>query len=90
MQQYRETDYRTINYEIAKLDRQIIFNLAQRFQYMELARSIKDENNLSESVDNFRLMLEQRKNWAISAGFNQDFIHKMSQYLIDYYLTEEI
>lgn len=88
MPQKCEISHQNIKYEIAKLDRQIIFNLAQRFRYMELARRIEDKNKFN-SVDNFKLMLEQRKAWALSAGFNHSFVHKLSQYLIDYYLTKE-
>lgn len=87
MQTQQEADYQTIKYEIAKLDRQIIFNLAQRFRYKELAQRINHNNNYS-SVDNFKLMLEQRKLWAMSAGLNPSFVNKLSQYSIDYFLTE--
>ncbi|MGD1919232.1 MAG: hypothetical protein ACFCAD_10265 [Pleurocapsa sp.] len=87
MPQECEISHQNIKYEIAKIDRLIIFNLAHIFRYMELAKRIKDEYKLN-SIDNFKLMLEQRKAWALSADFNHSFVHKLSQYLIDYYLTE--
>jgi len=89
MQKYQKTDYETIKYEIARLDRLIIFSLVQRFRYQNLVQRIKRDNNYSISVKDFKLMLEQRKSWAISAGLNPRFVDKLSQYLINYYLTEE-
>ena len=87
MQTQHNVDYQTIKYEIARLDRQIIFNLAQRFRYKELAQKINPDNNYN-SVKDFKLMLHQRKLWAMSAGLNPNIIYKLSQYLIDYFLTE--
>ena len=90
MQQYREIDYKTIKYELAKLDREIIFRLVRRFSYQTIARRIEAQNCCFNSVENFKSTLEQRKAWAISAGLDSHIVHKLSQYLIDYYLTEKI
>lgn len=87
MQTQQNVDYQTIKYEIARLDRQIIFNLAQRFRYKELAQRINPDIN-DNSVNDFKLMLYQRKLWTMSAGLNPNIIYKLSQYLIDYYLSE--
>ena len=87
MQMQQEADYQTIEYEIARLDRQIIFNLAQRFKYKELAKKINPDNN-NNSVNDFKLMLHQRKQWAMNTGLNPSVVNKLSQYLIDYYLSE--
>ena len=88
MQQYQEADCKTIKYEIAKLDREIIFRLVQRLQYETLANKIELNNNNYDAVEDFKLMLEQRKLWAISAGLSPDTVYKLSEYLIAYYLTE--
>ena len=90
MQQYKEIDYKTIKYEIAKLDREIIFRLVRRFKYQALAQKIESQSCCFNSVENFKLMLQQRKAWATSAGLNNNTVHKLSQYLIDYYLTEKM
>ena len=88
MQQYKEIDYKTIKYEIAKLDREIIFRLVRRFKYQALARKIESQNCCFNSVENLKITLEQRKAWATSAGLNHNTVYKLSQYLIDYYLTK--
>lgn len=84
----RESQYQNIKYEIARIDRQIIFNLAHRCRYQALAQKIESKNNYFDSVDDFRLMLHQRKLWATSAGLEPDIINKLSHYLVDYFLTE--
>ncbi|MEM8676313.1 MAG: isochorismate-pyruvate lyase [Cyanobacteria bacterium P01_G01_bin.67] len=89
MSNKREIQYQNIKYEIARLDRQIIVNLAQRCRYMQLEKSTPYEKNKSVAINNFKLMLDQRKSWAIKAGLSPDLIYKLTQYLIDYYLTEE-
>lgn len=90
MQQYKEIDCKTIKYEIAKLDREIIFRLVRRFKYQTLAQRIESQNCYFNGVENFKLTLEQRKAWAISAGLDRHIVYKLSQYLIDYYLTEKV
>ena len=87
MQQYRETDYKNVQYKIEKLDRQIIFRLVRRFRDRAIAQRIKSANNYSNSAGDFKLMLEQGKLWGISAGLNSNIVYKLWQYLIDYYLT---
>ncbi|MEL6928472.1 MAG: isochorismate-pyruvate lyase [Cyanobacteria bacterium J06600_6] len=87
MQTKAEEDYQTIEYEIARLDRQIILHLAKRLKYKELAYKLKP-NQVTHSVEDFRTKLEQRKQWATSIGINPNVANKLSQYLIDYYLTE--
>lgn len=89
MQTQNEINYQTIKYEIARLDRQIIFNLAQRLRYKELAHRIESNNNHFSSIDDFKLMLNQRKQWARNIGLNPYVVDKLANYLIDYYLTEE-
>lgn len=87
MQTKLEVDYQTIEYEIARLDRQILLHLAKRFKYTELAYRLNTESDRN-SVADFRSKLEQRKQWAKSIGINPNLANKLSQYLIDYYLTE--
>ena len=77
-----------LKYEIARLDRQIIFNLVQRFKYTELLNNLECNKNKTKNCYNFRLMLKQRKAWAINAGLNHFIVQKIAQYIIDYYLTE--
>jgi len=88
MQTKHEADYQAIKYEIARLDRQIILHLAKRFKYQELARRA-NVNCDRNSITDFRDTLDRRKQWAISIGVNPNIVNKLSQYLIDYYLTEE-
>lgn len=88
MKTKHEADYQTIEYEIAKLDRQIILHIAKRFKYQELARRA-NANCDRNSITDFRSMLDRRKEWATSIGLNPNLVKKLSQYLIDYYLTEE-
>ena len=88
MQTKHEADYKTIEYEIARLDRQIILHLAKRFKYQELARRVNG-NCDRNSITSFRDTLDRRKQWATNIGLNPNIVNKLSQYLIDYYLTEE-
>jgi len=54
MQTQRGADYKTIEYEIARLDRQIILHLAKRFKYQELARRANvncDRNSITDFLE---------------------------------------
>ena len=82
------TKIQSIKYEIARIDRQIIFNLVQRFKYMKLLENIECGNNEYKNYNDFRSMLEQRKSWAKNIGLNYFIVEKIAQYIIDYYLTE--
>ena len=62
MQKCKKTDYQKIEYELTKLDSQIIFRLVQRFRYKALAQTIKSRNYYA-TVNGFYLMLEPRKLW---------------------------
>ena len=61
MQQYKEIDYKNSKYEIAKLDREIIFRLVKRLRYQALARRIESRDCHFNCVGNLKLTLELEK-----------------------------
>lgn len=84
LDKHSDRDLCIVGKKIDKLDRQIINLFAQRNKYIKVLR----ENNQQYSVSNFKTVLQQRKNWALEAGLHPNLVNKVSQYLIDYYLTE--
>ena len=89
-QNNQESYIYTIEQEIVKLDRQIINLISERCRYLQIVSKTKRQKNKHQSIREFKSILEQRKTWAIEAGLCPNFVNKISQYLIDYYLTEEI
>ena len=72
--------------KIDTIDRQIINLIAERHKHIK-SSNIQDQAN---SVRDFQTILEQIKTWALAAGLHPNLVNKISQYLIDYYITEAL
>ena len=76
----------TAKEKIDAIDRQIISLISQRYKYMAIMQ--KQNLDIANSDKDFKTILEQRKSWSLSAGLHPNLVNKISQYLIDYYITE--
>lgn len=79
-----------IRAEIDALDRQIITQLGQRFEYVKAAASLKTSAKDVQAQERFDAMLQQRRHWAEAEGLDADVIEKMYRDLVTYFIKAEL
>lgn len=84
------TNLQEIRTEIDKLDRQVIASFAKRFAYVKAASKFKTDPTSVRAKERFAAILEKRRIWAQAEGLNPDVIEKIYQYLVTYFIEEEL
>ncbi|HEY0289820.1 MAG TPA: isochorismate lyase [Pseudomonas sp.] len=79
-----------IRREIDRIDRDIIFMLGKRFDYVKVASRFKTSETSVRALERFKAMLSQRRLWAEEAGLSADAVEKMYRDLVTHFIEEEM
>jgi isochorismate pyruvate lyase len=74
-----------IRAEIDRINRQIIAALGERFAYVKAATPFKTDVNSVQAPERLKQMLQERREWASSAGLDQMRTDKSAQAIAQFY-----
>lgn len=83
-------DMADIRQEIDLLDQAVIRLIGKRYQYVLAATKFKTSAATVRAPERFKAMLQQRRDWAESAGLNPDAIEKLYHDLVSHFIEEEM
>lgn len=72
------------------LDRQILESLKQRLGYVKAAVQFKANEQAIPAPERVAAMLEDRREWAVAAGFDVAFIEKLYEHIIHWNIQQQI
>jgi|GEM_PF-345157 len=72
------------------IDQQVIALWGQRLEYVKAATQFKTDAQSVKAPERLRAMLEQRRQWAETAGLDADVIEKLYQDLVQYFIEAEL
>mgnify|MGYP000027917147 CR=1 FL=1 len=79
-----------IRVEIDWIDQQIITALGERFAYVKAAAPFKTDANSVKAPERLKQMLQERREWASSAGLDPDAIAQFYEALIHHFIAAEM
>jgi len=77
--------------EIDRIDKEIIYRLCERFQYVK--EVVKFKTGDKESItakERYNSVIKQRGQWAEENGLNSKVIEHVYQLLLNYFIEEEL
>lgn len=83
-------DMTDIRVAIDHLDAQVIELLGQRFDYVKAAAKFKTDAQSVKAPERLKRMLEQRRQWAETAGLEPDIIEQLYRDLVQYFINAEL
>lgn len=83
-------DITDIRATIDQIDAQVIRLLGQRFEYVKAAAQFKTDTQSVQAPERLKMMLQQRRQWAESAGLDPDAIDKLYRDLMHYFIASEL
>lgn len=83
-------DMTDIRAAIDHLDAQVIELLGQRFDYVQAAAKFKTDAPSVQAPERLQKMLEQRRQWAETAGLEPDVIEQLYRDLVQYFIDAEL
>ncbi len=83
-------DMTDIRAAIDHLDAQVIELLGQRFDYVKAAAKFKTDAQSVQAPERLQKMLEQRRQWAETAGLEPDVIEQLYRDLVQYFIDAEL
>lgn len=75
---------------IDQIDAQVIELLGQRFEYVKAAAKFKTDTQSVQAPERLKRMLQQRRQWAETAGLEPDVIEKLYRDLVQYFISAEL
>jgi len=75
---------------IDQIDAQVIELLGQRFEYVKAAAKFKTDAQSVQAPERLKKMLQQRRQWAETAGLDPDMIEKLYGDLVEYFISAEL
>jgi len=71
-------------------DRQILESLQQRLGYVKAAVRFKANEQAIPAPERVAAMLQDRRDWAVDAGFDVDFVEKLYEHIIYWNIQQQI
>jgi isochorismate pyruvate lyase len=71
-------------------DRQILESLKQRLGYVKAAVQFKANEQAIPAPERVAAMLEDRREWAVAAGFEVAFVEKLYEHIIHWNIQQQI
>lgn len=85
------TNITDVRNEIDSIDKEIVELLGLRFQYVKEVVKYKSKDRSSiEADDRRKAVLECRRKWAEDNGLSADVVEHIYDYLIKYFIEEEM
>jgi len=75
---------------IDHVDRQIVALLALRADYVRAAAPFKTSQSAVAAPERQAAMLQARRQWAELEGLDPDFVEKLYQQVVDYFIAREL
>lgn len=75
---------------IDEIDKNIISLIASRASYVHEAAKFKTSSKSVRDEDRVQKMLVKRKEWAIEKNIKPEFIEKLFQSIVNYFINEEM
>lgn len=75
---------------IDHVDRQIVALLALRAGYVRAARPFKTSESAVAAPERQAAMLQARRQWADCEGLDPDFVEKLYQEVVGYFIAQEL
>ena len=79
-----------IRIEIDRIARQIIVALGERFAYVKPAAPFKTDVESVKAPERLKQMLQERREWASSAGLDPNAIAQFYEALIQHFIAAEM
>ncbi len=76
--------------EIDRLDGQIIALLRQRADYVHVAAGFKNDETAVAAPERQKTVLEARRRWAGREGLDPDFVERLYQEILAYFIAREM
>lgn len=75
---------------IDTIDKNIIYQLAQRYSYVKEAAKYKTTASAVKAADRVKSMLEQRREWAVDNDLSPAVIENIFKLLVTYFIDREM
>jgi chorismate mutase-like protein len=79
-----------IRKNIDHIDKQIVSLLAKRAEYVKAASSFKKKKSDVLASDRVKMMMAERRNWAVENNISPDFIEQLFKEIVNFYIHSEI
>ncbi|WXL25985.1 isochorismate lyase [Ectopseudomonas mendocina] len=84
------TSLEDVRVGIDHYDREIFQALQERLRYVLAAAQFKPTEESIPAPERVAVMLEERRQWAIDAGFDEDFIKTLYEHIIYWNIQQQI